>query len=194
MFGTVELDFDCERIVDGLLRQPVNALSTLVIVVGGVVIMRRPSMRWVGIALAATGLGSLLFHGPMPAWGEWIHDVTLAWLILIIAGWARSWEKLTHWPGLVVFGVLFGFFPALGDPAAVVLTVGALISLLARDRTRATIPPLLLLGTVALLGRLGATGGPLCRPDSLFQWHAVWHIGAAVAVVWWASGRPEELP
>jgi hypothetical protein len=47
---------------------------------------------------------------------------------------------------------------------------------------------------VAIFGRLGDTGGPLCDADSLFQPHGVWHIGAAVAVGWWAMGVPTPDP
>jgi hypothetical protein len=51
--------------------------------------------------------------------------------------------------------------------------------------------PLALLAVVAVIGRLGATGGPLCDPDSLWQPHGLWHVGAAVVVVWWALRRRE---
>ena len=30
---------------------------------------------------------------------------------------------------------------------------------------------------------IGRTGSPFCDPDSLVQWHAVWHVLAAVAVL-----------
>jgi hypothetical protein len=55
--------------------------------------------------------------------------------------------------------------------------------------------PLLLLGVVAVYGRLGATAGPLCDPASLFQPHAVWHLGSALAVAWWAmAGTSQTSP
>ncbi|MGH8999619.1 MAG: hypothetical protein ACRDY7_09535, partial [Acidimicrobiia bacterium] len=28
----------------------------------------------------------------------------------------------------------------------------------------------------------GRTGGPLCRPGSIWQWHGVWHIASAAAL------------
>jgi hypothetical protein len=40
--------------------------------------------------------------------------------------------------------------------------------------------------TVYLLAR---TGAPLCRPDSLLQGHAAWHVFTAVALAAWL-GRP----
>jgi len=39
-------------------------------------------------------------------------------------------------------------------------------------------------GGIAYL--LGRTGSPLCRPESLFQWHALWHVLVAVALVAYA--------
>ena len=93
--------------------------------------------------------------------------------------------------GLAVLGLALAVFPQAADPLAVGLTVVAVVLLLRDDRSATTIGPLLLLGVTAILGRLGATNWPLCNPDSLLQTHAFWHIGASVAVAWWALARPE---
>ena len=50
--------------------------------------------------------------------------------------------------------------------------------------------PLALLGFVAVVGRLGATGGPLCDPAAVLQPHGLWHLGAALALLWWALLYP----
>jgi hypothetical protein len=185
---------DCEAIGAGLLGQPVNALTTIgFVMAGGLVIARRPERRWVGIALIATGLGSFLFHGPMPPGSEWAHDVTLTWLIVVVAGAGTRVEPFTKLPALLLIGALFAIAPPLADPIAVAAAIVAVVSLL-RGRDYAAVPPLLLLGAVAVFGRLGATGGPLCDPGSLFQPHGVWHLGAAVAVAWWAIGAPAPGP
>ena len=186
---------DCEAIGAGFLGQPINALTTLGFVVAGViVIVRRREMRWIGIGLIATGLGSFLFHGPMPTGNEWAHDVTLAWLVTMVAGWGTRWEKLSRLPTLAVIGVLFAVLPVIADPFAVVMTVAAVVSILRRDRSSAAIAPMLLLGAVAVFGRLGTTGGPLCDPESVLQPHAVWHLGAAAAVAGWALARVGDQP
>jgi hypothetical protein len=176
---------DCELIGPGVLGQPVNTITTLAFVVAGAYLLRQ-RLRWVGIALIATGIGSFLFHGPMPAGSEWVHDVTLAWLILVIAGIGESWEKWSRLRGLAVVAALFGLVPVVADPVAAALTAFAVVLILRRDRSVATVGPLVLIGVVAIIGRLGATGNPLCDPDSLLQPHGLWHIGAAVGVVWWA--------
>lgn len=176
---------DCETIGAGFLGQPVNSLTTLAFLVAGAVLVGlRPDRKWAGIALAATGLGSFLFHGPMPAGGEWAHDVTLAWLITIVAGLDSRWERLTRLPALLALAVVFALFPVAADPVAVLITVVAVLTLLRRDRSRWILSPLLLLAVVAIYGRLGATGGPLCDPGSVFQPHAVWHLGAALSGAW----------
>jgi len=180
---------DCEVIGAGFLGQPINALTTLGFVVAGIiVIVRRGEMRWIGIGLVATGIGSFLFHGPMPPGNEWAHDMTLAWLVTMVAGWGTRWERFSRLPALLAIGALFAVVPVIADPFAAVMTVAAVISILRRDRSTASLAPLLLLAAVAVFGRLGATGGPLCDPESLFQPHAVWHLGSAIAVTWWALG------
>lgn len=182
---------DCEEVAHFFLGQPVNSLTALAFVVGGVVIVWRSDHNWVGIAAIATGVGSFLFHGPMPPFSEWVHDVTLAWLLLVVASHGRSWEKWAHLPGLLIVAAVIAV-PGTGDPVGVALAALAFVLLLMNDRSTATIGPLLLLVVVAVIGRLGATGGPLCDPASPWQPHGLWHLGAAVAVTWWALATRSE--
>jgi hypothetical protein len=182
---------DCESIGSGLLRQPVNSLTTFAFILAGIlVISRRPERRWVGIALVATGIGSFLFHGPMPGGSEWAHDVTLAWLLLVVAADGSRWEGWSRIPGLAGVAVVFGLFPLAADPISVVLTIVALISVLRADRSAATWAAVSLLAVSGLVGRLGATNWPWCDPDSTMQLHGFWHLGAAAAVTTWALMAP----
>lgn len=183
---------DCELIRSGFLGQPVNTITTLVLVAAGLLVLRRPRLRWVGTALVATGIGSFLFHGPMTSGSEWAHDVTLAWLILVIAGAGEAWERWSRLPGLLALAVLFALVPEIADPLAVGLTVVAVVLVLRRNRSRATLLALSLIAGTAIIGRLGATGGPLCDPVSLLQTHGLWHIGAAIGVAWWAFGSQSQ--
>lgn len=175
---------DCELIQRGLLAQPVNALTTLpFLFLGGWLALRRSP--WVGIAVMATGLGSFLFHGPMPEWGEWAHDVTLAWLIAIIGGLGTRWEWWSRLPALAILATLFAALPGAADPVSGTLAVVIAGAILLRRPPIRELLPIGLLGVVAILGRLGATGGILCDPGSLWQWHGLWHVGAAAGVTWW---------
>ena len=176
---------DCEAIASGFLGQPINALSTIAFLVAGAwLVWQRSRTRWIGIALMATGVGSFLFHGPMPSGNEWAHDVSLAWLLALIAGFGTRWKGLSRVPALLVLTAVMAFAPMAADPIAVLLSVFAVASILWRERSWATIGPLLLVGAAGVYGKLGATGGPLCDPASIWQPHAVWHIVAATGVVW----------
>jgi hypothetical protein len=187
----VGAEVDCEQIGTGWLGQPVNSLSALAfLVVGFFIATRRPERFWVGVAVAATGIGSFLFHGPMPAGSQLAHDVSLAWMLATVPAVGTPWDRWIVLPGLVVLGALFALVPSLTDPVFIALTAVTLVVLVRRDRSAATLGPLALLVTSAAIGRLGATGGPLCDPDSLLQPHAIWHLGAAAAVTWWALAAP----
>ena len=182
---------DCELIGAGFLGQPVNAVTSIGFVIAGLVVAsRRPDRRWLGIALVATGVGSFLFHGPMPPGNEWAHDVTIAWLLAVVAASGTRAEKYSRLPALAVLGVGFALAPSWGDPIAVALTIVAVVSVL-RGRNYRALLPLLLLALVAIYGRLGATSGPLCDPESVFQPHGVWHLGSALAVTWWALAQAD---
>ncbi|MGH2735388.1 MAG: hypothetical protein ACRDKZ_07405 [Actinomycetota bacterium] len=70
---------DCERIGDGFLAQPVNALSSLAFVAAGLWILSWGNRRVptaFGWVVLATGVGSFLFHGPQPAFARPAHDGT----------------------------------------------------------------------------------------------------------------------
>ena len=140
---------DCERIVGGALAQPVLALTSLAYVAAGVVVVawavhrRRLPAVAAGLALAAVGAGSFVYHGPQPSWAGPAHD----------------------WPIVVVVSIC---------------VVGVVRSGLRRDWSGWTVPAVLLaLGLVAYL--VGRTGSPLCRPESLWQFHGAWHVLTAAA-------------
>jgi len=177
---------DCERILAGWLGQPVNSLTSFAFVVAGVHVWRR-SHRLVGLASVATGVGSFLFHGPMPPGAEWAHDVSLAWLLVTVATAGTRWERLGGAPSLAVVGLGLAVVPAAGDPLGALAAAGAIGSVLWRDRSRSTVTALGILCIAAAIGRLSATGGPLCVPDSIVQGHGLWHLGAALSIALWAT-------
>ena len=47
------------------------------------------------------------------------------------------------------------------------------------------------LALAAVVNVLSRTGAPLCRPDSLLQGHAVWHVLTAVGAALWLARWPE---
>lgn len=146
---------DCELVSSEVLGQPVNSLTALAFVIAGVAVWIGTRRLLVALGLVSTGVGSFLFHGPMPAPAQLLHDITL-WFLVVVVGVAiisdlrhgHSWQELVG-PGT-------------------------------------------LLGVVAVVGRMGATGNPLCDPESIWQPHGLWHIGAAIAVTWWAFATSED--
>jgi hypothetical protein len=144
---------DCETVLDTFFGQPVNSLTTGAFLLGGAVIWARSRQLILAVAVIATGIGSFLFHGPMPALSRLAHDTTL-WLLVTV------------------------------------VTVKIVIDFRATGAWRHLVGPVALVAIVAVIGRLGATGGPLCHPDSIWQPHGLWHIGAATAVTWWGLHRP----
>lgn len=84
---------DCEILHAGWLGQPVNALSSLAYVAAGVYVLRRdvPLGRTLAGALGAVGVGSVLYHGPMPSWAEPIHDGSIVALAAaVLVAWAHQ--------------------------------------------------------------------------------------------------------
>jgi hypothetical protein len=74
---------DCERIHEGLLAEPANALSSLAYVAAGVWTWRHDRPR--GAALVAVGLGSVAYHARGGAAARWLHDVTIVVVAAAVA-------------------------------------------------------------------------------------------------------------
>ncbi len=200
---------DCEAIGEGWLAQPVNTLSSGAYMVFGAWIvvsaLRRrghETMTQVafGIALAGVGVGSILFHGPMPPGARLVHDLTIASVFALIA--ARAVGTMQGWSEGFVMGLFAGITALIGVAMAVSPNVGialsAVVGLAAlgletylyragrRERISsqlvswlAAVMVLLLAG--GLVNLLGRTGGPLCDPASALQGHAAWHVLTAAA-------------
>jgi hypothetical protein len=153
---------DCERIVDGVLAQPVLAVTSLAYVAAGIAVL-----SWAvrvkgllagaaGVALVAVGAGSFAFHGPQPSWAGLAHD----WSIVAVgavyaAGLARSARRQRWSVWLTAVGVF-------------------------------------VLGLAAYAA--GRSGSPLCRPDSLWQYHGAWHVLSAAAAGWAARAMVQGPP
>jgi fucose 4-O-acetylase-like acetyltransferase len=174
---------DCELIGDGFLGQPVNAISSLTFVLVGLLLMRRrPVLGWAGIAV---GFGSFLFHGPMPGWGKWAHDVSLALVAVAIAFEARP-RVVAVITGAVA--AVFAIWPGVAEAVTAILAIEAAAIVFARRsqiRTGPGVAAALMLVAGAVIAALSRSGGPLCDPDTIVQGHGVWHLLAAGALWLW---------
>jgi hypothetical protein len=82
---------DCEALHSGWLGQPANSLSSLAYVVAGAFLLRRGGPPGPALALGAVGVGSVLYHGPMPPGAEAVHDGSI--LALAAVGLATAWRR-----------------------------------------------------------------------------------------------------
>jgi hypothetical protein len=167
------------------------------------------------LAVVANAVGSFARHGPDPSWAQWAHDAAIMAVLLFVAvhalgrrrGWRPTVEIGAYAIGLVAVGSGLAAIHGASDPFAGTLAAGAVVGEIATvsgdRRTRSSAGPrsrtvargvglaAIAFGGVAFL--LGQTGSPLCRPESVFQWHALWHVLVAVSLVAYAyalSVRP----
>jgi hypothetical protein len=194
--GAETPDFDCERFGDGFWGQPINSVTSLAFVAAGMAIAKQAdrSPRLVYASLVgATGIGSVVQHGPNPSWADLAHDLPLVALIAFVAADATADVTGRHlpsvwWvaPSLVLVPVIL-MAPGAADAAQVVLAAVAIGMSLLRVRLRPAwrrtiLTSMALLAVGGTLGTLSRSGWPWCRPDSLVQGHAVWHVLAAAAL------------
>jgi hypothetical protein len=153
---------DCERLRDGWLVQPVNAVTSLAYVAAGAAVLAgtprgvgrqgRAEVAALAATLALVGLGSVAFHGPQPPGARLMHDLPIVGVLGVLA----ATPALRHRRGLPA---LPGWSRRGGALAA---GLGALAGL-------------------AYVG--GRTGAPTCDPDSPVQLHGAWHMLSAAAFV-----------
>ena len=78
---------DCEAIRSGWPDQPVNAWSSLgFVAVGAVLVIRGrvPHARLAGAVATLVGIGSVLFHGGHNSFTGWVHDWSIASLLVVL--------------------------------------------------------------------------------------------------------------
>lgn len=202
----------CEQFRAGFLGQPAATLTALALVAAGLLVLagRQPAgtrLRWTyGLLVVAVGVGSVIQHGPHPSWQAYAHDLPLAAVLGLVAadaaadltgraGPAYRWWLVAYrgWLVPTVAMVLTAAMVpvvAAGPVASSLVQAGlaglaiglSLLRARARPQLRRTLlVALAVLAAGALAGTLGERTG-LCRPDSLLQGHAIWHLLAAVAL------------
>jgi hypothetical protein len=172
---------DCEAFRTGLLRQPVNAYSSLVILAAGLWILllaareelrRRGELIAFGAAMSITGVGSLLLHGPAPGWALWFHDLSGLTVLLLVAvlnlglvlGWTLRRRLRLVAAVLVPLALELAILPTSTVPIAWALAPAAALSELVvlvgsprrsldpRSSARRTRAWLIAAGTIVLAG------------------------------------------
>jgi hypothetical protein len=175
---------DCEQPGTGPIAQPANAWSALALcAVGTGFLLIVPATRerrlrrgvgsadpatgsaWLADEAAATalvlaGTGSFLFHAGLTAWSARLDGILVAVVVVALA--AARWGPRRRRTGR-----------GSGSRRRILTLLSACA-----------------LATGAACWALGRTGGPWCRPQSLLQAHAAWHLLAgAAAGLWLAASR-----
>jgi len=197
-------DSDCEFLDSGLLVQPLNAVSSLAYsVVGAAIVVwafgvsghNRVVRIVFGVFMIATGIGSVMFHGPQGLGSQFLHDITFLTALLFLAVFNLTGARLRRvsagwaffgaaWIGLVIALIVS---PGVTNVLMVAVVVVLVISDVALFRQTARWTKWYVTGLVASAAAvsmfvLGRTDGVLCDPSSTFQGHAVWHVLGAVAL------------
>jgi hypothetical protein len=201
---------DCERIGGGILAQPASALSSIAYLVAGMLLVQRALARrsgavsvTYGVLVVWVGVGSAAYHGPMPSWARFAHDVSIAAVLAFVIGndAARA-RRAPPRVGFMTFGMLLAASATLlavtpdadnGLDAALVAAavVGEVTCARSTPGGAASARwPWLVVGVALTVGvtlnALGRTDGPLCDPASPVQLHAAWHV--ITAFVLWLYG------
>lgn len=176
----------------------------------------RAGTRAVGWSLVAVGAGSVAYHGPGGTAGRWLHDSSLLALaglvVLADAHHARGTAPTAGQVAAVSAAASLAAHPRTTGTAQVATAAAALGAEVHRQLTavdkrtgrrargraggraadRSGDDPGLLAAALFAAGlglhTAGRTGRPLCRPDTLLQPHAAWHVLSAAAL--WLRVRP----
>jgi hypothetical protein len=151
------------------------------------------------------GPGGAFFHASLTDWGGAVDVLSMfLWINFLIFydlasiyDWSRFrflvsyivatavlvLPRLLYGPaGVPIFAVVFGCWLLIEAAAAIVSRRPGVRSAFTFDRDRRWLLGHLVTSIVAFaIWTASHGGGPLCRPESLFQGHAVWHVLNAVA-------------
>jgi hypothetical protein len=196
---------DCERVRSGHIAQPANALSAAWLTVGGGWIAWRhrhhDHAALVGAIVAATGVGSVAYHGPGGRLSGWAHDATIAAMLGVIgledvievrpdlAPVATS----VYAAAMAAVGTLLAVRPDTIRAVSGLLAGTALVAEVSARRLarggagRAHRLAEALMAGAVLAYVAGRTGAPTCRPDSWIQLHGLWHTLSGAAMAAWAD-------
>lgn len=150
-----------------------------------------------GALVALIGVGSVVQHGPSPAWNPVVHDPPLLGALALVTADAvadLTGRRLRTWWWLAPT-LLSVALAALSVPVSTAAQVAAAVAAIGASALRAwrrpakrrrTIVALVLLAVGGGIGTLSRPGWPLCDADGpigvALQGHAVWHVLAAVAL------------
>ena len=197
---------DCEQIRTGLIAQPVNTLSSLAYVAGGGWVAARgvQAGRPAAVAFGASSARSAPAASCTTGRARPARSRPTTPASPPLSGSSccttRPPSRVASRtvPGVVQLGAAVGAaVPVLPtgrftNQVVAVLGLAAIATEALSVRDHRPAPPAAAAAVSLALGvivnGLSRTGGPLCRPDSLLQGHAAWHVLSAVSLTSWARG------
>ena len=104
----------CENVVDGIFREPANALSNIGFMIAGLVMFKvlsseepRENQTFYGVnktsalfaaAVIYLGPGSMLMHGTHTEWGQWADNLSM--VMFIVFPWIYNLKLMGIWTGV----------------------------------------------------------------------------------------------
>ncbi|HSQ38343.1 MAG TPA: hypothetical protein VLS92_10670 [Acidimicrobiia bacterium] len=149
-----------------------------------------------GGALVAAGVVAFLYHAGLTAWGARLDGIAVAILIgtLALHGFSyrlpRGAQRKPSPPALSRCRGRGSAPAAEGRGGGKEQQSPAGGGAATWARAMSAIAPWLLVALGGLCWWLGQSDGPWCRPGSLLQAHAAWHVLAAGAVGLWLDAEP----
>lgn len=194
---------DCEIVGGGWLVQPINAWSSLAYAAVGMVLITSRSQAprsdrtlrvAFGVLMVATGIGSFLYHGPQPAAAGFAHDITflaMLWFLSLMNPASAYGVPRPHaWIALASVTAAASAVLIASPDSTNVLTGISIVALITSDLLLRRIggingrwyaAALILFGASLVFNLLGRSGTATCDPDTLIQFHALWHVLSAAA-------------
>lgn len=197
----------CEEMRSGWVKQPLNAVSSLLFVLSGLYLilgapasgttaMRRSWRTALAVCAITIGVGSAIYHASFTFIGQFLDvaGMHLLCLFIIWYAWRSNGRmlKFSAWglvcSSMVTLAILWTLPESRRMMFAIMLLVGIACEVYCARRFRYPVRRWLLWAGVAVMA--GAYSiwildntKILCDPQSLIQGHSIWHLGGAMAVV-----------
>ena len=196
----VDAACDCETIGSGPIRQPLNAWSALAIAMVGVVLLRSARGPWiVAWGTVGAGVAAFLYHASLADWASRLDGVAVAGIgfgaAISLTTMERRWLLAVPAASLTAIAAVTR---SLIGPLGAIAAALAAAMLIVRHRSTERQVWIAITASMTLAGGLvmwfaSRSGGPWCRPHSLMQGHAAWHLMASAGLAllhrYLASGR-----
>jgi len=169
------------------------------------------SATGIAVMVVANAVGTVAYHGYPGSLSHWIHDLALVGALTTIAGWhlgrladgPRGTGSATTttagncgaWIGTGVGVLIGGVAIAISHATTTVLAALALTIIIAAEiaARRRGLPNgfgwglgIVVAAALTAYG-VGRSESPLCSPDSVLQFHGVWHLLTGLAALVWAD-------